>query len=849
MRKARGSTPRRSRGRPDLVSFHSSLLDSLVDRTLTISLLVPFPASPSSILAAIPAAIASVVPAAIVPAALSGESHEEPKEIQETPSVPVDSFNMAATTPAVEEPLITNKEGEKHSTVAEMATGAVAAAVAGAGAVVAGATDMFSGDDADKDEPAEAHPAETAAQEDPIAGPVVSATTLDEADDDDDDSSDDGNEGPEDLDAQPSYSARKELGTDDTSTTGGESLSRQASSHLASTASAFGSFESTAPASDPFESAEEPVVAAAGVPLPISPAVEEPHALNAPFPPAPVDSDRQPTTTAFDDSFGDSTADFNTFDTDFQPVPIASAASTTANNPFFASAPPAADTQEKTFDESSPFEPTPSTPPATASTPQPPAAPPLPSAPAAAFSAPPPIPSRPDQAQSQPAHAAFDDAFGNDDFETFDADFEPVPVAKSPVGGAAPSNNPFSTGAGESAVKPVYDFDPSFADFDTAFDDARPAHGQTGQSAAPTDFDDAFGSTPFAPTTSAPDQSASSVGQHAFDDAFGESEPAFGGAQEQSQYAPPAGPPPGQQPQIDRPSLPSRPTNTAAEPDDIPDVKKIVAMGFSRSQALNALEVRFLPHVLLDVLTDADPTSHVFLLRSATTTCKRPSTTSFRAHEDPYCPLTLVLFCFSSSRVRLSPLFSERVFGPLGSSRWIFTTLLPYANASLSLPRAPFTERKIVRSGRQDIQPFSLPSSCPETHQPRPPPDRDRPTYRPLSATGSSQPGRVDEPRRGTLVPSRVCLHPGRAASLAMLRRPWSPPRPRSRRSPQRDRQIRSTRTRWRRESEGDACGQGNPLVRGEGARSVRAKVQQDSKTDGLEPRDPRGGRRETLLD
>lgn len=638
MRRAKGSTLRRSRGRPDLVCFPSSLLDSLVDRTLTISLLVPFSASPSSTLAAIPAAIASVVPAAIVPSALSGEeSHEEPKEIQETPSVPVDSFTTAATTPAVEEPGITNKEGEEHSTVAEMATGAVAAVVAGAGAVVADATDIFSGDDADKDEPAETHPAETAAQEDPIAAPVVSATTLDEADDDDD-SSDDGNEGPEDLDAQPSYSARKELGTDDTSTIGGESLSRQASSHLASTASAFGSFESTAPASDPFESAEEPAVAAAGVPLPISPAVEEPHALNAPFPPGPVDSDRQPTTTAFDDSFGDSTADFNTFDTDFQPVPIASAASTTANNPFFASAPPAAEPQEKAFDEPSPFEPTPLTPAAAPSTPQPPAAPPVPSAPAAAFSAPPPIPSRPDQTQPQSAHAAFDDAFGNDDFETFDADFEPVPVAKSPVGGAASSNNPFSAGAGEGAAKPVYDFDPSFADFDTAFDDARPAHGQTGQSAAaPTDFDDAFGSTPFAPTTSAPDQSASSVGQHAFDDAFGESEPAFGGAQEQNQYAPPAGPPPGQQPQADRPSLPSRPTNTAAEPDDIPDVKKIVAMGFSRSQALNALEVRFLPLISLITATDADVVSHPSHLRSATTTCKRPSTTSSRGLEESSC--------------------------------------------------------------------------------------------------------------------------------------------------------------------------------------------------------------------
>ncbi|KAL7414076.1 hypothetical protein BDY24DRAFT_45993 [Mrakia frigida] len=52
-------------------------------------------------------------------------------------------------------------------------------------------------------------------------------------------------------------------------------------------------------------------------------------------------------------------------------------------------------------------------------------------------------------------------------------------------------------------------------------------------------------------------------------------------------------PPPTQQQET--PSTPTRPAlpqrKTAAEPDDIPDVKTIVGMGFSRSEALNALEV------------------------------------------------------------------------------------------------------------------------------------------------------------------------------------------------------------------------------------------------------------------
>lgn len=578
------------------------------------------PASPSSGFAAIPAAIASIVPAAIVPATLSPDENAGAEDTTQTapPSLELSASDAPAPT-ASDEPEAKDEE-QNHSTVAGIATAAAAAVVAGAGAVAAGATEIFSGNDENEQQDG-AHPAEAST---PIGEsevePAPAVVPLDETADEGVDSSDDEAEGPEDLDGQPSYISRQVPAAceDEVAEAGGESLSRQASSHLASTASAFGSFESTgagappaaaaaaAVEADPFGSDDADTFAPAptAIPLPVSPAGSEPpQSIASAFPPVEQVA-RQPTTTAFDDSFGadddDDANAFNTFDGDFQPVAITPATGSSAanNNPFFSSAPAVEETKDLTADApaadaAAAFEATP-TPPATSPLPPAPPAPP-----AAAASAPPPIPSRPDQAQP-PAHAGFDDAFGSDDFDTFDTDFEPVSVSPAAAAAGTSTNNPFAAGGPAAKDAPVYDFDPSFADFDTAFDDARPAGA--GQATAPAaagafSVDDAFGSSPFAPAAagnSTGDHShATTTGQHAFDDAFGDA-PSPQPDQQQAQFAPPPGPPPGQQ--AERPSLPSRPTEpTGAEADDIPDVKKIVAMGFSRSQALNALEVRRLP--------------------------------------------------------------------------------------------------------------------------------------------------------------------------------------------------------------------------------------------------------------
>ena len=651
------------------------------------------PASPSSGLAAIPAAIASLVPAALVPAALAADktgddgadageqSIETPPALDRSSSLtseavaatPVESESAA---PAAISSAPTGTHGDASAissdqtdevsketpaspstTIAGLASAAAAAVVAAGGAVAAGATEIFSGAEPDEraDTPSSPTTPHTATEasvpaseaEIGVPGSIAGAAEAD------DDSSDDEVDGPEDLDGQPSYIQQRAVdeapfgsstaGTDGVA--GGESLSRQASSHLASTASAFGSFESTAaPAAaetDPFASDEPldafvPAPIAAGVPLPLSPAGSEPpHAIASAFPPVAAGGLDDPfgqtgTTTAV--AVDDDDDGFNTFDSDFVPVPVAPGTGTSVsnNNPFFSAGGGQAST---TIAESSAVEgETPkaindtSSPSSPFDAPRPPSAalalPPAPPAPPAASSmpAPPPIPARrepvsqPSPAPHAAAAAAFDDSFGNDDFDTFDTEFEPVPVARSAVTSPVPAtNNPFSAAAGKdtstlAAAAPVYDFDPSFADFDTAFDDARPSKTQAPAAAVAVQLappigndafsvDDAFGSSPFAP--GAVDHAhASSAGQHAFDDAFTDAPPAPQ-QQQQQQYAAPVGPPPGhiqQQQQQQRPSLPSRPTeNAGAEPDDIPDVKKIVAMGFSRSQALNALEVRF-PH-------------------------------------------------------------------------------------------------------------------------------------------------------------------------------------------------------------------------------------------------------------
>jgi len=88
----------------------------------------------------------------------------------------------------------------------------------------------------------------------------------------------------------------------------------------------------------------------------------------------------------------------------------------------------------------------------------------------------------------------------------------------------------------------------------------------------------------------------SSAPPFSFDDAFGgEFEPAHPAdeiepAPQEPQYAPPPGLPPAKEGDgLNPPPMPERRDSTA-QPDDLEDVKKLCAMGFSRTLAIGALE-------------------------------------------------------------------------------------------------------------------------------------------------------------------------------------------------------------------------------------------------------------------
>nr|XP_019048721.1 hypothetical protein I302_02495 [Kwoniella bestiolae CBS 10118]OCF27651.1 hypothetical protein I302_02495 [Kwoniella bestiolae CBS 10118] len=75
-----------------------------------------------------------------------------------------------------------------------------------------------------------------------------------------------------------------------------------------------------------------------------------------------------------------------------------------------------------------------------------------------------------------------------------------------------------------------------------------------------------------------------------FDDAFGGDFEPSGSVPHDDAFAPPPGPPPAQQqdPKLQPPPMPERRPSTA-QPDDIEDVKKLCAMGFSRGLVVEAL--------------------------------------------------------------------------------------------------------------------------------------------------------------------------------------------------------------------------------------------------------------------
>ncbi|WWD08984.1 hypothetical protein V865_007099 [Kwoniella europaea PYCC6329] len=182
-------------------------------------------------------------------------------------------------------------------------------------------------------------------------------------------------------------------------------------------------------------------------------------------------------------------------------------------------------------------------------------------------------PAQVDQSSSAPAQSnnqapASSSAF-DDDFANFDDEFENVPphtqnnaTVNVNNGGSDNSNGSnASTSKSYEMVSPQQRFDEW--GYGSGSQPAPTAHGQGQGEQKGLSFDDAFGGD-FEP-------SGSSSIPH--DDAF----------------APPPGPPPTQQePNLQPPKMPERRPSTA-QPDDIEDVKKLCAMGFSRGLVVEAL--------------------------------------------------------------------------------------------------------------------------------------------------------------------------------------------------------------------------------------------------------------------
>ncbi|WRT63837.1 uncharacterized protein IL334_000762 [Kwoniella shivajii] len=181
------------------------------------------------------------------------------------------------------------------------------------------------------------------------------------------------------------------------------------------------------------------------------------------------------------------------------------------------------------------------------------------------------------QHHSSTTHQASSSSAFDDDFANFDDEFEKPDLSNIGNGG---SENSGSGGTSESVSKNYEMVSPQpqsqrFDEWGYGSHPSAPPQGQAQaqgqqvqQSQQPQgtkgfSFDDAFGGD-FEP-------SGSSSVQH--DDAF----------------SPPSGPPPGQSEQhLQAPPMPQRRPSTA-QPDDIEDVKKLCAMGFSRTLVVEAL--------------------------------------------------------------------------------------------------------------------------------------------------------------------------------------------------------------------------------------------------------------------
>ncbi|WVR03606.1 hypothetical protein IAU60_000598 [Kwoniella sp. DSM 27419] len=200
-----------------------------------------------------------------------------------------------------------------------------------------------------------------------------------------------------------------------------------------------------------------------------------------------------------------------------------------------------------------------------------------------------------------PKNAAFDE----DDFDF--SDLPPAQVDQSQAHSQLPP------GAAPAGAAGSHSFDDEFAGFDDEFEKPEFNNGSENSgsgsvsksyemvSPPPQRFDEwGFGGNATAQhgqTESHPQgqSQAPPASAFSFDDAFGGDFEPSGASQAQhqeAQYAPPPGPPPGQQghsqERLEPPPMPER-RPSGAQPDDIEQVKNLCSMGFSRGLVVEAL--------------------------------------------------------------------------------------------------------------------------------------------------------------------------------------------------------------------------------------------------------------------
>jgi epidermal growth factor receptor substrate 15 len=166
------------------------------------------------------------------------------------------------------------------------------------------------------------------------------------------------------------------------------------------------------------------------------------------------------------------------------------------------------------------------------------------------------------------------------------------------------ASNPATT-VSPSRINAADDFDKAFDDFPTTKSTAAntasafggaPKRANTDFDDFDDEFDDAFGTSTSpvkSPLTTTTSPAAKRTTSSAFDDSFADFDSAFDPPSSKSPSPPPTfdsliSSAPSSAPKL--PGRPSAPPPTIARPDDVKGIKDIVAMGFTRDQAVTALE-------------------------------------------------------------------------------------------------------------------------------------------------------------------------------------------------------------------------------------------------------------------